>query len=522
MVQITVNCKIVWNPYHLRSFSLLSAMLLLPLLLSAQMEDIDTELWWGSKEKAPSGSYLTKIIAAGDWGAYLLRYRPSRGFSREQTWLEEFDSRYALRARRELNAAREGDELEDVVALRGQMYVITTRTVGDAAQAWVRPLNPSGQVTGTEKLLAELEADEKFRRRQFDLEYSRDSSYLLVYNQLPPEKDGPERFSLRVFKDDFSLLWSRDVTLPYRDKSFSIRSYQVDAEGNVYLLCQQRAMDQEDRTPPLYIVYAYRRDGREEVAYQLEIDGIDFSNLRFEVAGNGDLVCAGFYSTPDITGSLGIGHVRIDPITKEAKQVDLLPFPTDFLEEVGQTVRKGAAPTLLRYRLRDLTLRSDGGIVLVAEQFFRQERVMNMSPLAGPQMNIYDHYNDIIVANIAPDGTYTWLRRIPKRQQTPDDGGAISSFAQATVQDRFLFFYNDHPDNFRPGNERLSPMEGRDAVLTVTEIRRDGKLNTVPLYVNGDAQVTAQPRRCRQIGARLVLVYGENGREYRLGLLKME
>ena len=509
-----------WLPISILLILLLVGMGSLTQELNAQMRDIQTELQWGSLEKGPGGSFITKVIAAGEWGAYLLRYRPARGFSKEQYWLEEFDERFGLRARHELNLSAEGAAFEDIINLRGQLYLITSRTIAEATQVFARPPSIRGQVTGTEKLLADMEKEEKFRREQFDIKYSRDSSHLLLYNQLPPEKDGPERFTLRVFSDDFSLLWSRDVTLPYRDQGFSIRSYQMDTEGNVYLLCRQVTGSREDRIPPQYIVYAYRRNGQEEVAYQLNIEGVSFLNLRLELAGNGDLVCAGFYGLGGQIGSKGIGHIRINPLTKEATKVDLLPFPDNFLAQVGQPLQRGAEPVLIRYQLRDLTLRSDGGIVLVAEQFFRQNRT-EMSPITGPQFTSFDNYNDIIVANIAPDASYTWLKRIPKRQETPNDAGAISSFTQVTVQDRFVFLYNDNPNNFTPDDKHLYEMDGRDAVLALSEIRRDGELNTIPLYVSKDAGVIAAPRRCRQIGARLVLIYGEDGREYRLGLLKL-
>jgi hypothetical protein len=509
-----------WHPIRLTVFLLLIGIGPLSQKLNAQMRDIQTELQWGSLEKGPSGSYITKVVAAGEWGAFLLRYRPARGFNKELYWLEEFDTRFGLRARHEVNLSPKGADLEDIISLRGQLYLITSRTVAEATQVFARPLSPRAQVTGTEKLLADMDKDEKFRRNQFDIEYSRDSSHLLLYNQLPPEKEGPERFTLRVFSDDFSLLWSRDVILPYRDQGFSIRSYQVDTDGNVYLLCRQVTGTKEDRIPPKYMVYAYRRNGQEEIAYQLDIEGISFLNLRLELAGNGDLVCAGLYGIGGQVGSKGIGHIRINPLTKEASKVDLLPFPETFLEQAGQSLQRGTAPVLIRYQLRDLTLRSDGGIVLVAEQFFRQNRT-EMSPMTGPQFTSFDNYNDILIANIAPDGTYTWLKRIPKRQETPNDRGAISSFTQVTVQDRFIFLYNDNPENFNPDSKRISEMDGRDAVLALSEIRRDGELNTIPLYVSKDADVITYPRRCHQIGARLVLIYGEDGRDYRLGLLKL-
>ena len=137
----------------------------------------------------------------------------------------------------------------------------------------------------------------------------------------------------------------------------------------------------------------------------------------------------------------------------------------------------------------------------------------------GVGTNAIFHYNDIMVANIAPDGTYTWLRRIPKQQMTANDNGRHSSFAQATVQDRFLFLYNDHPDNFRTDRRRRGSFEEQNEVLAITEIRRSGEMATQPLFFNKDAGIITRPRRCIQISARQMLIYGEEERSYRLGLL---
>lgn len=483
----------------------------------AQMNDIPAQLNWGSRQKAPNGSRLAKIITAGNWGASILRYQPGGGFSGEAYWIEHFDNRMALKGRYELELPqRPRADLEDIISLNGQLYILLSRptTEGDASRVYARPISSRAQVTGSEILLADLPVDEKFRRRQFDLEYSSDSSTLLLYNQLPPKRGGQEEFTLRVFDDQFQLLWSRDVILPYRDRGFNVVSYQVDPEGNVFLLGRQQAENNGKKLPPVFTLFSYTGDGREEIEYKITLDDIDIHSLGFKIAGNGDVVCGGLYAPKGKKESQGICHIRINPLTREAYKVDLAPFSIDFLAETKQVTGLEA------FRLKDLTLRSDGGIVLVAEQYYRQR-----AAVATP--NGYDRgdavvYNDILVANLAPDGTYSWLRNIPKRQETFDDHGSFSSFVQATVKDRFYFLFNDNRNNFQPGKSRVYNFDIQESVITLSEINRAGEQTTVPLFVNEDAGIVALPRRCRQVGARTILVYGEKGREYRLGLLRLE
>ena len=53
---------------------------------------------------------------------------------------------------------------------------------------------------------------------------------------LPYKKKQPERFALRVYDPTFSLIWERDISLPYNDEFFEVADQQIDNNGNVYLL----------------------------------------------------------------------------------------------------------------------------------------------------------------------------------------------------------------------------------------------------------------------------------------------
>ena len=490
--------------------------------LTAQpITDVEVSMRWGDRQKAPSNSQIAKVIQAGSWGARVLRYRTGRGFANEKYWIEHYDAQMDLigRFEFELPGERKGD-LEDIISLRNQLYLLTSRpdATGELSQLWLRPVSDRGQVVREDQLIATLPVDEKFRRRQFDLEFNRDSSFILMYNQRPPERKGPERFTLRVFDETMEPVWSRKVELPHLDRGFSIRSYQVDQEGNVFLLGRKEPDNPESGETPHYYVYAYTRAGQQETVYRLDLADVQLNRLVLRIAGNGDMVCAGFYGAPGQKSNAGVCHIRINPLTQEAYKVHLLPFTSDFLSNSLENAREGGSAATRFYQIRELILRSDGGIVLTAEQYYRTES-QGASLGMGVPLNTLFYYNDIMVANVAPDGTYTWLRSIPKQQLTANDNGRFSSFAQATAQSRFIFLYNDHPDQYRLDNERTSNLEEQNTVVSVTEVNRSGEVTTMPLFFNKDVGVKTRPRRCRQISANQILIYGEEGRSYRLGLL---
>ena len=485
--------------------------------LSAQMTDLPAQLQWGAEQRAPSRSRIAKVISAGEWGAFVLRYKSSSLFSKEQFWIEQYDRRFDLRGRYELQLPSDEVDLEDIISLDGQLYILFSRPFGDQTVSRVvaRPLSPNGQVTDREILLAEINEEEKYRRRQFDLEFSRDSSLLLLYNQLPTQRGEVEKFTLRVFDDQFELLWSRDVSLPYQDADFNIIEYRVDIDGNVFVLGRLRDREEEGSTPR-YMIFGYTREGQDEQEYRVALQDRHIKNLTFRLAGNGDLVVGGYQSVTPRSVTAGVFYARIDPVSKSSGGVALVEFP----DEVRNSTTTDERFALRSFRPRDIIPRSDGGAVLIGEQFFNVP--VSVSTYTGIRNETYFHYGDLLVMNIGPDGELDWARRIPKLQDTANDSGAFSSFAQATVSDRFYFIYNDNPQNFSPDIRRRANLESRRSVLALTELTRTGEVTTVPLFVNRDARVITRPRMCRQVGSRLILVYGEDGRRYRFGLLEME
>lgn len=476
----------------------------------SQMADIAAELSWGSEQKAPAGSRMAKIIHSGTWGACIFRYRPGKGFNKDDYWLEYYDQRFAFQGRYELDIpTKPRADVEDIVFHKGQLYLLMSRPAAtpeeEISELIVRPLSPQGQVIREEQLIAEIPLEEKYRRRQFDLTYSRDSSYILLYNQLPFEREGPERFSLRVLDENFKMLWNLDEQLNYRDLGFNVEEYQIDKRGNVYLLGSYREEEGNRRAPPIYHLFTYHNDGKEVMEYILEIDGIGLRQMTFRLDRNGEIVCAGFFTMPGEKTVAGLCHVRINPQTRQVIDTQIAPFED----------RTG----MVNFRTKDLILRTDGGWVLTAEQYVRYRPNYN-SPMA-PAPEIFRN-DDIMVANVNPDGTFAWLRQIPKYQEDLEMGGFYSSFVQGTTPDGFYFLYNEHPKNFSPDRKKVYSFNNQESIIALTNVNRAGEVVTNPLFLTEDIGLIALPRRCRQIGSRLMLVYAENGRKYRLGLLRVE
>ncbi len=541
--------------------TLSTLLLLLPALapLPAQMSSVPAEIHWGPEYNQPSGTQVAKIVGIVPEGFYVLRYKNiEKTNARPRVYLEFFDRDMKLVRANELELKYKGKQrdFEDVLFLGGRLYLLTSFNNQAKKKNYLfrqeisrRSLLPSR----TLHMIAETEARNKEREGTFDFFISRDSSKLLIYNQLPYKRNDPERFSLRVYDAAFELLWTKDIALPYPDNQFSVEEYRVDRAGNVYLLgvlYQDQARARRRGAPNYqYVILAYMDGGERVEEFRLDLQGKFITDLTFRVGNDGNLLCTGFYSEKGTYSIKGTYFFRLDTRSREIYNRNLREFDFDFLtyalnprekEKARDAEREGKRrnqPELYRYRLDDLILRSDGGAVLIAEQFFvyeRSDRYYSYYDYYYPspfyydpyyRRTIYYNYNDIIVVNIRPDGEIEWTAVIPKRQSTIDDGGYFSSYAMAVVRDRIFFVYNDNARNLDParaGDGRIYNYDGRNSVIALAEVRKDGQVLIHPLFPNRDADVITRPKVCKQIGRRQMAIFGERGRSFRFARLDFQ
>lgn len=511
--------------------------------LWAQTDEVPAVITWGEDLREPSNTYVAKLVSYGSWGFYALRKKEESNFSKEEAYLELYDSEMRLRKSKELDLKYKGKRrlFEDLLLIGGELYLLTSfnNRAKNKNYLFAQKINrkrflPEKSLT----LLGEIDSRSEYRAGEFDIEISKDSSKVMIYNQLPYKKREPERFTFRVYDNQLNPIWEKDIILPYNDEKYKVQEYRVDNEGNIYLLGtifeEQYRRSRNGRPNYEYNILAYTDDGRDFQEYKVSLGDKFISDLTFRIDTNGDLVCSGFYSERSIEGVKGTYFFRMNPKTGDVKQINSMEFDFAFRSALLSNSRRRRAaraeqaddkdrePELSRYSLDDLILRTDGGALLIAEQYFVERYYTQTFWNQPSQVRFHYNYNDIIVVNIRPNGEIEWATRIPKFQETIDDRGYYSSYAKAIVRDRIYFMYNDNNRNFDRNNSKLYSFNGRNSVIAITELRKDGTISTYPLFRNRDAGIITRPKICKQIGLRKMAVYGEWGRGYRFGTLEFE
>lgn len=529
--------------------------------LQAQRDNVPATISWGEELREPANSFIAKTISAGPWGFNILRLRQGNVMNGDQVFLERYDEKLRLKKSQKIDLRYKNKKraFEDLVKIGGQLYLFTSFNNQVKKKNYLFYQKVSHRLTPSRDIVkvGEIDTKNKYKQGNFDLALSRDSSKVLIYNGLPYKKNEPERFTLRVFDDQMQELWTRDIALPYNDNVFEIEEYRVDKEGNVYILgiVYKDGNRLQRRGQPTYgyTVIAYLNDGTEKQEYRIELEDRFITDLTFRVANDGNLVCSGFYSDRGTISIKGTYFLRMNAKTKEIYNVNYKAFDLDFLtfnmnqgqkrraERNERSGNENRAPELARFSLDELIMRTDGGAVLVAEQYYvyqqnfdrnfgydpfwgnrwgRWGRWGNPYGVGNNQTNFFYHYNDILIINIKPNGEIEWASRIPKRQETMNDAGYYSSYSMATVRDRFYFIYNDNPRNFdgrvQSGQRRVRyNFNGSASVVSLAEVKIDGSVKVMPLFTNRDADVITRPKICRQSSSKHMLIYGERGRNFR-------
>ena len=515
-------------------------------VIHSQPSDIPATIKWGEELKEPNGTFVSKIIGTTPNGFYTLREKVGNSIIATNTTtiiIESFNRRMKLLKSRDIQLKYNNKNLDfvDVLLLGNELYLLSSFNNQAKRKNYLFVQKISSRSLQPRKDLlkiGEIEARNKEQKGKFDFALSRDSSKVLIYNELPYKKREPERFALRVFDQQFNELWTRNISLPYNDENFSVEEYRVDNQGNVYLLgviYQDRTRSRRRGRPTYqYVILAYTKDGIDAEEYRVELDDKFITDLTFRIDDQGHLVCSGFYSEKGTYSIKGTYFFRLDSKTKQLYNKNYKEFDFDFVteylsekrkEKLKKAERKGDTKRqaeLFQYDLDNLILRSDGGVLLVAEQYFVQESVRRDYFYGTFNYDYYYNYNDIIVVNIRPTGEIEWATRIPKRQVTQNDGGYFSSYAMSIVRDRLYFVYNDNDRNFTPSRNKLYSYNGRNSIIALTELRKDGTSTTYPLFSNRDAGIITRPKICKQIGRKEMVIYGERNRKFKFASLQFE
>lgn len=365
----------------------------------------------------------------------------------------------------------------------------------------------------------------------FQFILSKDEKKLLVEHNFPYEKYNNEKFSYIVYDTAFNVIWKKEIEMPYQDKLFKVNSYILDDSTNIHLLSQvspeKRISDEQLKGVPnnSYSIISYFHNQNKIKELDINLNQKWVSSVTFDIAPDGDLIAAGFYSNSQYFSVAGTFYLRIDDTTRLIKAQGMKSFEKDFLREFlpEKKIKKGKE--LNDFYFDHFVIRDDGSALLVAEQYY-----MVTNYYWDPYLYTYNYtyqyyYNDIILVNILADGSIDWTKKIPKKQISSNDGGYYSSYAFGFNGKEASIIFNDHADNIEKYSKDVDDLKSMSrpwkSLAIQALINQKGEITYKGIFNASKDNLILRPKLFFQQDKSSLIIMGVKGSNYRFGNLKL-
>jgi hypothetical protein len=296
----------------------------------------------------------------------------------------------------------------------------------------------------------------KSRAQSGTMEYttSPDSSKILIYLSNPDRGKQKQEVIFTVLDENFKRIWGKGSLLNYSDKNFKINYVAVNNDGTVFYAGKHYIKTSSKKNIQYkyhILIFDQKEDDYEDIEVKLNKNYI--KNMVIRIANNNDIIFAGFYSPNEYSKIDGSFYMRLDGKTYELITDNYKEFPVSFIttgytekekKKVKKKQKKGKNVQFKNFTLKRTVMRSDGGILLIAEQYYVESHTTYTQNGGSYTTYIYNN-NDILIININPDGRITWNKKITKWQRSQNKWAL--SYVFASYANNIYFLINDNPKN---------------------------------------------------------------------------
>lgn len=336
---------------------------------------------------------------------------------------------------------------------------------------------------------------------KFDFMLSHDKSKMLVqYVKKPEIKNDKKSYNvigLVAFDENLNKVSDREVKMPYTERRMDNLDYQLDNEGNMYLLAKVYHDDSnddkkrnKDEFANYHLELFYIKNGSSDIEISKFDNKDKFVNKLWMFDSSNDfLICGGYFSNgkgEDLSDSDGVLAFKIDRNGKIYDETfHSIPIELINQYESKKTKKrnekreeKGIEAKIPNLELKNIIINEDGSLVLIGEQDFIVTRT-SMNADGSSRTSTSFHYNDIFITKIGVDKDLKWMKKIPKTQAgVRGIGGMSFKYCNSNNYHYLVFLDNvkniDLPIDKTPAGHR----DGMGGYLTAVKVSdSDGSLS---------------------------------------------
>lgn len=398
----------------------------------------------------------------GDWYTLQKKMTPFYQFASKQPYmyqLKHYNAEMKLVQAKKLCLKRNGKPLtyESTLQLGGALYLFSSayEEGREKKRLFAQKINKQSLEPGNEFLqVAEIGKGEKGGHFSWKLSEN-GSKLLLLYTYFSGSR---KTYNLKVFNSELEEVWSKKDCAPFSQGPYAIEQYEIDEEGNVYLLStafQDKRREKRQGAPDYaYYLTTYLQEGTAENKYRIRLPGKFLTDIRIKVNKAQDIIGGGFYAEEGSFNLEGNCFFTIDGASSEVLIKSIAPFDSSFVKEGAQqhfagSRRRNDSVRLEKFglRLNDILLREDGSALLLGEQFSIHAQSSLKKNLFGKIKisSVYEYnFSNLLVVSINRHGETEWARKIKKQQHSVNDGGLYASFRTKMVKGKLYTVFNNY------------------------------------------------------------------------------
>ncbi len=502
---------------------------------------------WGTYKELEKNIKLQDIIGHDADGFYVVSSAGKGKIDKSHLWLEYYSNlTLELESRNEIILPSVGGittEFEKMFYLDKKLILFTTATNNQTKNKYlyVQYLEPNGQLKNKPKKIGIIPAGNN-EEDGFEFILTENKSKIVVAFHNTFSVYNEEPFSFVIMDSNLQIEFNEKFVLPLKGRKFSIVKTDVGESGFIYMLAKAliESKKRSSRSASIkkyeFILLVYNTEKSEFKDYKIAMQKYKPLNVTFTLNQKEEVVVAGFFSakTQKKPGDfLGAFYQIIDPRIekvlpfKEIKD-SYLVFNKTF--NAQNALDKNTADPLNynNYVIKNLFSLSNGGYILLAENYFTTEKKF-VDPKTKEKVVLnYHNYNDIIAVGINKKGKVDWVKRIPKNQVSLDDDGYYSSFYALCELSKIKIIYNDHKANSskellpeKTKTLKFLPEKSPKGITYVVTLYKDGSFEKDPLYPGKDVKNVFVPRLFYNAGDNY-FIYGQLGKKYKFGSFSFE
>lgn len=296
-----------------------------------------------------------------------------------------------------------------------------------------------------------------------------------------------ETHKIFLFDNKLNKKIEHDFKRDIKDKKFKYENIDVSKDGNnLYLLGKVYTDEKKEKKEGGKYQYELARISKEGQSVQVFDTEEHFSGSLKTIVFEDKLTCIGFYSDKKDRRYKGISYFELDPITLAIRKSKYNPFTEQFMiDKYGKSKDK----ELKNLSFRGLMVTQQNEIVFNAEEYYVTSNYQRY-PNGGGYVSYVYHYDDIVSAKIANDGSIIWARNINKRQSTTDDDSYIS-YTSSVKGDDAYFFINTGEKVKKLSNDRIQfgQTSTKKSNLNIIRITPDGNFDFQEILDDKESEV---------------------------------